>query len=136
MLGDLGYRTTGPRGPWGAPGGEQLCHAGALAWVRAGGDLLYLCNGPSPFFWVQPRGGAYSGSSLTSFSWIRPAVHRRLQVANPLGLPFMHIMPHGTILGLPVDDPAVQRIFWPEWSRGGSAIPPCIQCSSAMAKGA
>lgn len=80
-----------------------------LAWVREGGDLLFVSSGPSPFFWVQPRGGAYSGAWLTSFSWIRPEVHTRLHVQNPLGLPFRNVMPTGTILGLPMEDQAVQK---------------------------
>jgi hypothetical protein len=79
-----------------------------LRWVRDGGDLLFISEGPSPFFWVQPRGGAYSGSWLTSFSWARPDIHKRLNVTNPLGLPYVSIMPRGTILGLPVEDEAVQ----------------------------
>lgn len=79
-----------------------------LKWVRDGGDLLFISEGPSPFFWVQPRGGAYSGSWLTSFSWLRADIHKRLNVTNPLSLPFASIMPRGTIVGLPVEDPAVQ----------------------------
>lgn len=79
-----------------------------LQWVRDGGDLLFVSEGPSPFFWVQGRGGVYSGGWLTSFSWVRPEIHRHLKVENPLSLPFMHVMPKGTILGLPVEDPAVQ----------------------------
>lgn len=76
-----------------------------LAWVRGGGDMLFLSSGPSPFFWVQGRSGIYSGSWITSFSWLRPGIYRRLQTPNPLGLPFMNSMPHNTILGLPVEDP-------------------------------
>ncbi len=79
-----------------------------LAWVRAGGKLLYLDQGTSPFFWTQGRGGAYSGNWLTSFSWIRPGAHPRLPAANPLGLSFRHAMPTHTILGLPLEDPAIQ----------------------------
>lgn len=79
-----------------------------LRWVRDGGDLVFISEGPSPFFWVQPRGGAYSGSWLTSFSWLRADVHKRLSVTNPLGLPYASVMPRGTIVGLPVEDPAVQ----------------------------
>jgi hypothetical protein len=86
-------------------------NAGLLRWVREGGDLLFFTRGPSPFFWVQGRGGAYSGNWITSFSWIRPDVHRRLKAPNPLGLPFRHVMPNHTILGLPVEDPAVQGDF-------------------------
>ncbi len=83
-----------------------------LQWVRQGGDLLYLVSGPSPFFWAGGRGGPYSGSWMTSFSWQRPDVHRRLKAAaNPLGLPFTYVMPQRTILGLPFEDPAVQDDF-------------------------
>ena len=85
---------------------EQL-----LRWVRDGGRLLYMGDSPSPFFWVQNRGGAYSGSWLTSFTWVRPEIHPRLHVSNPLGMPFMRAMPTSTILGLPVDDRAVQGDF-------------------------
>jgi hypothetical protein len=82
-----------------------------LQWVREGGDLLFICEGPSPFFWAQHRGGAYSGNWITSFSWIRDGVHHRLKAANPLGLPFENIMPRSTILGLPFDDPTYQKDF-------------------------
>ena len=82
-----------------------------LKWVRQGGDLLYLNRGPSPFFWTQTRGVAYGGGWITAFSWLRTAVHKRLKVSNPLGLPFMHIMPTLTILGLPVEDKAIQGDF-------------------------
>ncbi|MCW5850670.1 MAG: hypothetical protein KIT87_11400 [Anaerolineae bacterium] len=83
-----------------------------LQWVRQGGDLLYLTSGPSPFFWAQGRGGPYSGSWMTSFSWLRPNAHSRLQDApNPLSLPFMAVMPQSTILGLPFEDRAVQGDF-------------------------
>ncbi len=82
-----------------------------LAWVRAGGDLLFLAQGPSPFFWVGGRGGAYSGGWITSFSWLRPDVHRRLGGHNPLSMPFLPVMLRRTILGLPVEDRAVQGDF-------------------------
>ncbi|MEO6457758.1 MAG: glycoside hydrolase family 2 TIM barrel-domain containing protein, partial [Chloroflexia bacterium] len=61
-------------------------NAELLAWVRDGGDLLYLSRGPSPFFWTQARGTAYGGGWINAFSWLRTAVHTRLKVANPLGL--------------------------------------------------
>lgn len=60
---------------------------------------------------MSGRGGAYSGSWITSFSWLRPDVHRRLGAHNPLSLPFLPVMPHGTILGLPLEDRAVQGDF-------------------------
>ncbi|GAC1644597.1 MAG: hypothetical protein NVS4B8_15400 [Herpetosiphon sp.] len=80
-----------------------------LAWVRTGGDLLFMTSGASPFFWAQGRSGAYSGNWITSFTWLRPLAHSRLQTANPLGLPFRDIMPIRAILGVPVEDPAVQQ---------------------------
>jgi len=82
--------------------------AKTLRWVRDGGDMLFINRGASPFFWAQGRSGAYSGNWMTSFSWLRPGVHRRLAVDNPLGLPFRRVMPTRTILGIPVEDPAVQ----------------------------
>lgn len=82
-----------------------------LRWVRSGGDLLLIARGPSPFFWVHSRGGAYSGSWLTSYSWVRPDVHRRLHITNPLGMPFRHCMPLGTIVGLPVEERSMQNDF-------------------------
>jgi hypothetical protein len=85
--------------------------AALLEWVCGGGDLLFIARGPSPFYWVQPRSGAYSGSWLTSYSWVRPGIHKRLLVENPLGLSFRDVMPEGTLLGLPVEDPAVQDDF-------------------------
>lgn len=107
----LDYRITRRVGPETAVAITNYPTAALLQWVRAGGDLLFLCSGPSPFFWVQGRGGTYGGSWLTSFSWVRPEVHRRLPITNPLGLPFMAVMPLGVILGLPVYDRAVQRDF-------------------------
>ena len=85
--------------------------ASLLRWVREGGDLLFLSSGTSPFFWVQPRGMAYGGNWITSYSWIRPEIHRRLKASNPLKLEFMHIIPPRTILGLPVEDASVQGDF-------------------------
>ena len=80
-----------------------------LSWVRDGGDMLFICQGSSPFFWAHGRGGAYSGNWMTSFSWLRPDAHSRLgAVSSPLGLPFMRVMPKLTILGIPAEDPAVQ----------------------------
>ncbi|MBL8132200.1 MAG: hypothetical protein JNL42_10115 [Anaerolineae bacterium] len=80
-----------------------------LAWVRAGGRLLYLANNAgSPFYWVHGRGGNYGGRWITSWSWLRPGAYRRVPTQNPLTLPFMDMMPHGVILGLPLEDPATQ----------------------------
>ncbi|MBF6612419.1 MAG: hypothetical protein IVW55_04755 [Chloroflexi bacterium] len=86
-------------------------NADLLQWVRGGGDLLFLSQGTSPFFWVQGRGAAYGGNWITSFSWLRPQLHRRLKAPNPLSMPFIHVMPQRTILGLPVEDRAVQEDF-------------------------
>jgi hypothetical protein len=82
-----------------------------LRYVREGGKMLYLSAGPGPFFWHQNRGGTYSGSWITSFSWLRPGVYRRLDVANPLTLPFLNVMPTGTIVGLPFEDKSIQGDF-------------------------
>jgi hypothetical protein len=84
-----------------------------LAWVRAGGDMLYLAssgNG-SPFFWKHGRGGTYGGNWVTSFSWLRPGVYRRLNVDSPLTLPFRDVMPQHVILGLPYEDKAYQQDY-------------------------
>jgi hypothetical protein len=84
-----------------------------LAWVRDGGDLLFLCQGASPFFWAHGRGGTYSGNWMTCWSWIDPAVHQRLAhpQLNPLKLPFVHVMPRFTITGLPVEEAEYQPDF-------------------------
>lgn len=86
----------------------NLPTAELLHWVRDGGKLLFMSSGPGPFFWTQSRSGAYSGNWMTSFTWLRPGIYKRLPVANPIGLPFRHVMPLRTIVGLPVEDPAVQ----------------------------
>ncbi len=85
--------------------------AEALAWVRAGGTMLFLSSGPSPFFWCQSRGGTYGGGWINNYSWLRPGVYRRLAVGSPLTLPFREIMPAFTIMGLPVEDETVQPDF-------------------------
>ncbi|MEO8288427.1 MAG: glycoside hydrolase family 2 TIM barrel-domain containing protein [Chloroflexota bacterium] len=82
-----------------------------LKWVREGGKLLYQAEGTSPFYWVQSRAGSYGGSWLTAFSWLRPDVHKRLEVQNPLSMPYKKVIPTNTILGLPVEDSAVQGDF-------------------------
>lgn len=111
VIGNTGYRVTRQ-----LSGDVRLAisnypTADLLQWVREGGDLVFICEGPSPFFWAQHRHGAYSGGWITSFSWLRDEVHRRLKVKNPLGLPFTNIMPRTTILGLPFDDPTFQQDF-------------------------
>ncbi len=84
-----------------------------LHWVRGGGDLLFLCQGPSPFFWAQRRGGAYGGGWMTSWNWLKPGIHTRIDHAgmNPLTLPFMKVTPTHTITGLPVDVAAYHGDF-------------------------
>jgi hypothetical protein len=82
-----------------------------LAWLRAGADMLYLSSDPGPFFWRQGRAGTLGGSWISSFTWIQPELHQRLTISNPLTLPFMHIMPSGTTLGLPVYDGRFQADF-------------------------
>jgi len=86
-------------------------NADMLAWVREGGDMLYLSSDPGPFFWRQDRGGTFGGSWISSFTWIRPDLHPRLAISNPLTLPFLQIMPGGTVLGLPVNDVRMQDNF-------------------------
>ncbi|MFN8528140.1 MAG: glycoside hydrolase family 2 TIM barrel-domain containing protein [Anaerolineae bacterium] len=86
--------------------------ADVLAWVKAGGDLLYLANSNgSPFFWVHGRGGNYGGRWITAWSWLRPEVYKRIPVENPLTLPFMNMMPEAVILGVPMTDPAYHGDF-------------------------
>ncbi len=87
----------------------NLPTAELLRWVREGGRLLFLNNGPSPFFWSHSRGGTYSGNWITSYTWLRPKMYKRLDVPNPIGLPFRHVMPLRTILGLPVEDAAIHQ---------------------------
>lgn len=84
-----------------------------LSWTHAGGDLLFLCNGPSPFFWAQGRGGAYGGNWMSCWTWIRPDAHQRLAhpELNPLKLPFINVMPRHTITGLPVTQAAYHNDF-------------------------
>ncbi|MDQ5851626.1 MAG: hypothetical protein M3380_06035, partial [Chloroflexota bacterium] len=107
LLQKAGCHTTDRLGPEVAVAISNYPTAELLQWVRRGGDLLFLSEGPSPFFWVQSRTGAYSGGWITSYSWIRPEAHPNLPPVNPLGLAYTNVMPQGTILGLPMDDPAV-----------------------------
>jgi hypothetical protein len=113
MLESIGYRLKTAIGA-----GTQLAitdepTAAQLDWVRAGGDMLYLAGSSagSPFYWVQGRGGTYGGRWITSWSWLRPGVYRRVAVENPLTLPFMDMMPSSVILGLPVEDSAYHNDF-------------------------
>lgn len=85
--------------------------AASLEWVRSGGTLLYLCAGPSPFFWAQSRRGTYGGGWINNYSWLRPGIHRRLPDSSPLTLPYQEVMPQSTIMGLPVENAGLQRDF-------------------------
>jgi hypothetical protein len=106
LLEEAGYRTTDRLDSDVKLAISNSPTAELLAWVRDGGDLLYLAEGPSPFFWVQSRSLAYSGGWITSYTWLRAEAHARLQPANPLGLAYTNVMPRNTILGVPMDDPA------------------------------
>ncbi|HUS14007.1 MAG TPA: glycoside hydrolase family 2 TIM barrel-domain containing protein [Chloroflexia bacterium] len=108
---DLGYETTQRLIPRIQVAVSDYTTPALLQWVRDGGDLLFLTRGPSPFFWVHGRGGPYGGSWMTSFSWVRPDIHPRLHVVNPLSMPYINVMPHGTIVGLPTEDPAMHENF-------------------------
>lgn len=77
----------------------------SLRFVREGGKMLYLCGGVGPFFWWQSRASVYGGSWITSYSWMRPGVFRRVGVSNPLTLPYKAVMPQGILLNVPVDKP-------------------------------
>ncbi len=98
-------------------GDGRLCvadhvDAALLAWVAQGGDLLHISDGPNPFLFRFGRGGAYSGNWMSSFSWLRPGVYRRLQaVSNPLSLPLEGITPQGVFVNLPVDNPTYHADF-------------------------
>ncbi|MFN8496318.1 MAG: glycoside hydrolase family 2 TIM barrel-domain containing protein [Anaerolineae bacterium] len=109
LLQEIGYTTVDkPSGDTRLAIADSV-DAELLTWVRNGGALLYIGYGPSPFFWIGGRGGPYSGNWITCFNWLRLPVYRRLGgVTNPLGLPFMRVMPQRVILGLPLDDAAVQ----------------------------
>jgi hypothetical protein len=107
----LGYSTSTEITPETKVAVTNLPDEELLRWVREGGNLLFLCRGPSPFFWAQGRGGTYGGGWITNFSWIRPDIHRRLIGPGPLSMPFMQVMPTRTLLGLPMEDKAVQGDF-------------------------
>jgi hypothetical protein len=107
----LGYQTTAMLSSQTALAFATHLTAESLAWLRAGGKLLYCASGPGPFFWLQSRGGSYGGSWITTFNWLRPDIFPRLSVQNPITLPYITIAPHSVILGLPYDDPRVQSDF-------------------------
>lgn len=83
--------------------------ADLLDYVRSGGDLLLLSQGPSPFYQVAGRSGAYSGDWMTSFNWLRPDVHPTLPTENPLGMAYLGATPKHVILGLPLTDEATRH---------------------------
>jgi len=84
-----------------------------LSWVCRGGAMLFLSalSAGTPFFWAQGRGGSYGGHWITSWSWLRPGVYRRVPTQSPLGLGFKDMTPTKAIVGLPSEDPAVQPDF-------------------------
>ena len=106
----LGYQTSAALNADTALIVTNFPSAEMLARVRAGGDMLFLCDSHSgsAFFWKHGRGGTYSGQWISSFSWLRPGIYARIPAANPLTLPFMEMMPGNVILGLPVEDQAMQ----------------------------
>jgi hypothetical protein len=111
VIEQLGYRTTRELSPATRLIITDYPTAAMLDWVRDGGDMLLLSSGPGPFFWRQGRAGTYSGNWISSFAWIRPEIHTRLAISNPLDLPFADVMPTGVILGLPIEDKTYQRDF-------------------------
>jgi hypothetical protein len=109
-LGNLGYSVSRTL----ASGGVAVTAnptENELLFVREGGKMLYISSGVGPFFWWEGRGGVYSGNWMTSFSWLRPDVFRRLEVSNPLTLPYAAVMPKGVLKNLPVEDQNVQGDF-------------------------
>lgn len=102
-----GYTTTSQLGSVENVAVSVVPDADLLDWVREGGRLLFLCEGPSPFYYVHGRSGAYAGNWMTGFSWLRPDVHPSLPVENPLGLAFAGMMPQHVILGLSLEDAAI-----------------------------
>jgi hypothetical protein len=83
----------------------------ALNEVRRGGRMLYIANGLGPFFWYQGRGGIYGGSWITSYTWVRDGIFKRVAISNPLSMPYAAVMPTGVFAGLPFEDPSVQQDF-------------------------
>lgn len=111
-LRSLGYHVSGRLGSDTSLIVTDYPTAEVLEWVRQGGDMLFLSSmSASPFFWRHGRGGTYSGNWATSFSWLRSEIYPRLHIENPLSLPFLDVIPSGVILGLPVEDAAVQPDF-------------------------
>lgn len=85
--------------------------AETLDWVRDGGKMLLVCEGENPVFWEYLRRGISESHWITSTSWLSPEVYPNLKVENPLKLPFQHVMPRGSIGGLPQEDTHTQRDF-------------------------
>jgi hypothetical protein len=108
LVAAAGYRTTDALGDDVKLAISNMPTAALLQWVREGGDLLFISEGTSPFFYVQGRGGAYGGHWVTSYNWLRPEAHPRLAPANPLGMAYAGVTPQGVIVGLPLEDPAYQ----------------------------
>jgi Glycosyl hydrolases family 2, sugar binding domain/Glycosyl hydrolases family 2, TIM barrel domain/Glycosyl hydrolases family 2 len=102
-----GYPVAADLGPDSALAVSDTATPELLDWVRSGGGLLFLAERRNPFYWVQLRGGA-DGGWISSFTWLRSAVHGRLaNVANPLGLEFGAVMPERTISGLSFEDATI-----------------------------
>lgn len=111
-LSKLGYHSLRQLTPETRVAVTDFPDAALLEWVRAGGDLLFISKGVSPFFWTQGRGGAYSGNWMSSFNWLRPGIYKRLDgVSSPLGLPFANVAPQNVILGVPMHNPAYHADF-------------------------
>jgi len=111
LLQGLGYHTTPQLNSTSRVAITNYPNAELLEWVQQGGDLLFLSNGPSPFFWVRTSGGSNS-SWISAFTWLKPGIHKRLStVPNPVSMAFRHVMPRASIAGLPYKDPAVQADF-------------------------
>ncbi|MBC8076312.1 MAG: hypothetical protein H7Y32_09590, partial [Chloroflexales bacterium] len=108
LVAAAGYHTTDVLGGDVKLAISNMPTAALLEWVRAGGDLLFISEGFSPFFYVQGRGGAYGGHWVTCYNWLRPEAHPRLAPANPLGMAYAGVTPQGVIVGLPLEDAAIQ----------------------------
>ena len=108
LVAAAGYQTTDALGDDVKLAITNMPTAALLEWVRAGGDLLFISEGPSPFFFVQGRGGAYGGHWVTCYNWLRPEAHPRLAPANPLGMAYAGVTPQGVIVGLPLEEAQYQ----------------------------
>jgi hypothetical protein len=75
---------------------------GLLAWLRAGGRLLYLpaADTVSPFLPILHRPSPWDGNWISAYHFIRPGAWlTRLPIANPLGFPFASVLPQAVITG-------------------------------------